>query len=234
VRIKNPRLSDQIESFHRIKSLVCINKEFSTFDRNGGITLRLTSLFAPVVVGIAFVFTHATSAAQDIAATQAKMKVCVLCHGADGNSIAGVFPSLAGQPWRSIYIQLKDFKEERRKDPMMSQFAMQLSREDMIDIANFYAVQTPKPSTFQTDDAKVKLGKEKSDEARCNTCHLNDFSGRNDVPRVAGQQYEYIVKQMNDYKARRRTNDGGTMTSLAQKLSDSDIENLAHYITSLR
>jgi cytochrome c553 len=65
-------------------------------------------------------------------------------------------------------------------------------------------------------------------------CHLGGFSGQNEIPRVAGQQYDYIVKQMRDFKARTRTNDAGNMTSVSQGLSDEDIENIAHYITSLR
>ena len=174
------------------------------------------------------------ASAQNIEAGRAKAQVCAACHGADGNSIAGNFPNLAGQTWRYMYVQLKDFKEGRRTDPVMSPMAAPLSREDMIDIANFYAAQPAKPSTFKTDDAKIKLGKAKADETLCAMCHLGGFSGQNEIPRVSGQQYEYVVKQMKDFKARTRTNDAGNMTSVAQTLSDADIENLAHYISSLR
>lgn len=145
-----------------------------------------------------------------------------------------MFPNLAGQTWRYIYMQLKDFKEGRRKDPVMSPMAEPLSRQDMIDIANFYAAQPAKPSTFNADEAKIKLGKAKADETLCVMCHLGGFAGQNEIPRVAGQQYEYIVKQMKDFKARTRTNDAGNMTSVARTLNDVDIENLAHYLTSLR
>jgi len=47
----------------------------------------------------------------------AKAAVCIACHGANGNSTDPQYPILAGQSWRYIYIQLKDFKEGRRKDP---------------------------------------------------------------------------------------------------------------------
>ncbi len=63
---------------------------------------------------------------------------------------------------------------------------------------------------------------------------LGGFSGQNEIPRVAGQQCDYVVKQLKDFKTRTRTNDAGNMTSVAQTLSDTDIENLAHYISSLR
>jgi cytochrome c553 len=171
---------------------------------------------------------------ESIEAGRTKAAVCAACHGADGNAVAPNFPNLAGQTWRYTYIQLRDFKEGRRKDPVMSPMAAPLSRQDMIDIANYFAAQQQKPSTFKVDEAKVKLGKAKADEALCAMCHLGGFSGQNEIPRVAGQQYDYIVKQLTDFKARTRTNDAGNMTSVAQTLSESDIVNLAHYITSIR
>jgi cytochrome c553 len=172
--------------------------------------------------------------AQDIEAGRKKSQACAACHGADGNSPAPMFPNLAGQTWRYIYIQLKDFKEERRSNPMMNPMVKDLSRQDMIDIANFYAAQPAKPSTFKADETKIKLGKAKADETLCTMCHLGGFLGQNEIPRVAGQQYDYIVQQLQDFKARKRTNDAGNMTSVSQTLSETDIENLGHYITSLR
>lgn len=172
--------------------------------------------------------------AQDIEAGRTKSQACAACHGADGNPAAPNFPSLAGQTWRYLYIQLKDFKEGRRNNPVMSPMAAPLSRQDMIDIANYYAAQPLKPGNFKADEAKVKLGKAKADETLCTMCHLGGFAGQNEIPRVAGQQYDYIVQQLRDFKARKRTNDAGNMTSVAQTLSDTDIENLGHYLASLR
>lgn len=196
--------------------------------------MKPSTFFAFVLIGSCALLALTPAKAQDIEAGRAKAQACAACHGADGNSPSGNFPNLAGQSWRYIYVQLKDFKEGRRKDALMSPMAAPLSRQEMIDIANFYAAQTAKPSSFKADDAKIKLGKAKADENLCAMCHLGGFSGQNEIPRVAGQQYEYIVKQMKDFKARNRTNDAGNMTSVAQSLNEADIENLAHYITSLR
>ncbi|WP_114969705.1 c-type cytochrome [Rhodoferax ferrireducens] len=176
----------------------------------------------------------APAAAQDIEAGRAKSAACAACHGVDGNSVAGTFPNLAGQSWRYLYIQLQDFKAGRRSDPLMTPMALPLSRQDMIDIANYYAAQLAKPSSFKADEAKIKLGRAKADETLCAMCHLGGFAGQNEIPKVAGQQYDYIVKQLRDFKERKRTNDAGNMTSVAQTLNDADIENLGHYITSLR
>jgi cytochrome c553 len=206
--------------------------------RDEGINVKIACLFKclfkSLSIGIFVVLAHGTAAAQDVEAGRTKSASCAACHGADGNSAVGNFPNLAGQTWRYIYVQLKDFKEGRRSDPAMSPMAMPLSRQDMIDIANFYAAQPAKPSTYKTDENKIKLGKAKADETLCVMCHLGGFSGQNEIPRVSGQQYDYIVKQMKDFKARTRTNDAGNMTSVAQTVNETDIENLAHYLTSLR
>ena len=195
--------------------------------------MKLNLLLVPVLAGF-LSFSVLPAAAQDIAAGKAKSQVCAACHGVDGNSPSGQFPNLAGQTWRYIYVQLKDYKEGRRSDPVMTAMATPLSRQEMIDIANYFAAQPARPSTFKADEGKIKLGKAKADETLCSMCHLGAFAGQNEIPKVAGQQYEYIVKQMRDFKARTRTNDAGNMTSVAQTLNEADIENLAHYITSLR
>ena len=64
-------------------------------------------------------------------------------------------------------------------------------------------------------------------------CHLGGFTGQNEIPRVAGQHYAYVKKQLEDFKAKRRTNDAGNMTSVASTLSDDDIDNLAQYVANL-
>jgi cytochrome c553 len=206
----------------------------SSCQRHGGTDLKSGYFSGWVLATALFFLTSASLLAQDINAGKAKSQTCAACHGADGNSSNGQFPNLAGQTWRYIYVQLKDYKEGRRTDPVMTPMAASLSREEMIDIANYYAAQPPKPSTFKADETKIKLGKAKADETLCSMCHLGAFAGQNEIPKVAGQQYDYIIKQMRDFKARKRTNDAGNMTSVSQTLSDADIENLAHYITSLR
>ena len=50
---------------------------------------------------------------------------------------------------------------------------------------------------------------------------------------VAVQPFDYIVKQLRDFKARKRSNDAGNMSSVTETLSDDDIVNIAHYIASL-
>ena len=115
----------------------------------------------------------------------------------------------------------------------MSPVAKDLTRDEMRELADYFSKQKPAPQTFKADAAKAKLGKAKADETLCTMCHLGGFSGQNEIPRVAGQNYQYVVKQLSDFKARKRTNDAGNMTSVANTLSAQDIENLAHYLVGL-
>ena len=167
------------------------------------------------------------------ATAPAKVEACSACHGPNGNSTQPQFPILAGQTSRYLYLQLRDFQEGRRSDPLMTPMAAGLSRDDMREIADWFSKQKPAPHSFKVDPQKARLGKLKADETLCTMCHLGGFSGQNEIPRVAGQHHDYIVKQLSDFKSRKRTNDAGNMTSVSGTLSDADIENLAHYITGL-
>jgi cytochrome c553 len=171
--------------------------------------------------------------AQDAAAGKEKAAVCGACHGVDGNSTIPQYPMLAGQTSRYIYLQLKDFKESRRKDPLMSPMAANLSKKDMFDLAAYYAAQKPVNQNSKGDVSKAARGKQVADAALCTMCHLGGFSGQNEVPRVAGQHYEYVLKQLKDFKTKIRTNDAGNMTAVLRTIPDEDLEALAAYIASL-
>jgi cytochrome c553 len=170
----------------------------------------------------------------DAEAGKAKAQVCVACHGPIGNSTTADYPILAGQTARYLYLELKDFKDGRRSDPRMSPMAANLSREDMQDLADYFAAQKLVPVPFKTDDASIEAGRKKSAEVLCTMCHQGGFAGQNEIPRVAGQQYPYIVKQLQDFRSHKRTNDAGNMASVTRNLTDDDIRNLAAYVSNLQ
>ncbi|MFC0399588.1 c-type cytochrome [Paraburkholderia rhizosphaerae] len=175
-----------------------------------------------------------TLARADAETGKGKAQVCVTCHGPLGNSTNPGYPVLAGQTQRYLYLQLKDFKENRRSDPQMSPFAATLSREDMQDLADYFSQQRPAPVKVDADAASIDAGKRKAAEVLCTMCHLGGFSGQNEIPRVAGQYPQYIAKQLRDFRSHTRTNDAGNMTSVTRNLSDDDIRNLAAYVASLQ
>jgi cytochrome c553 len=171
--------------------------------------------------------------AQDVDSGRKKAETCIACHGLNGNSVVPLFPILAGQTARYTYLQLKDFKEGRRSEPAMQPFIEKLSRDDMLDLAAYFAAQKPRLPSFKVNAAKARRGKAKSEEVLCTMCHLGGFKGQNEIPRVAGQHYEYIVKQMKDFRVGRRTNDAGNMSAVSKTLSDKDVDDLAHFLVNL-
>ncbi len=158
---------------------------------------------------------------------------CGVCHGIDGNSPAAAFPNLASQNARYLYLQLKDFKEGRRNDPLMSPIAKQLEKNEMQALAKHFSEQKLKPHSFKSDNARAAAGKKIADDALCPMCHLGEFIGQNEIPKVAGQHPDYVRKQLIDFRARNRTNDAGNMTAYTSNLTDDDVENLVHYIGTL-
>ena len=186
-----------------------------------------------ICLALAAIALAAPAQAQDAAAGKAKAASCVACHGEGGNSAQPQYPVLAGQTARYLYLQLRDFKENRRSDPLMSPQAANLSREDMLDLAAYFAAQRPLAVKFAADAGKAERGRKKAEETLCTMCHLGGFKGQNEIPRVAGQHHDYVVKQLGDFKAGRRTNDAGNMASVSKTLSEQDMDDLAHYLAGL-
>jgi cytochrome c553 len=174
-----------------------------------------------------------TTSANAPAAAPAKAALCAACHGEGGRSTIPTNPILAGQTSRYLYLQIRDFQEGRRSDPQMDPIIKDLTRDEARELADWFSRQKPPIQNFKVDPEKARLGKVKADDTLCTMCHLGGFKGQNEIPRVAGQHYEYIVKQLKDFKARRRTNDAGNMTSVSGTMSDADIENVAHYLVGL-
>lgn len=187
-----------------------------------------------------FFFTYVSLAAMlslgaqtAMAQVPAKATACLACHGENGNSSMPNTPSLAGQNARYLYLQLRDFQEGRRDNAMMSAMTAGLSKADMQELAKYFSEQKLTNKRFNADPEKVKKGIAKADETLCAMCHLGEFKGQNEIPKVAGQNFDYVVKTLKDFKAKDRNNDAGNMTSVASTLSEEDIDNLAHYIASL-
>lgn len=101
-------------------------------------------LLVALAVGTAPVF-----AKGDIEAGKATAeKVCVTCHGADGNAADPQYPRLAGQYRDYLERALHEYKDGGRKNPIMAGFASTLSDEDISNLSTYYASL---PGTRLTD-----------------------------------------------------------------------------------
>jgi cytochrome c553 len=171
--------------------------------------------------------------AADVAAGRRKAEPCAACHGRDGNAAAPGTPSLAGQPAFFTHWQLIKYRDGRRKDPQMSPFAQSLSDEDMGDLAAYYEAQRPRPRASSTDPARVAEGRRLAELHHCTSCHRPGLVGQQQAARLAGQDFDYLLKLLRGFKARTAADLDGTMTIAAQPLSQEDILNLVHFIASL-
>ncbi len=187
----------------------------------------------PRLIGLGLLLSLGTTASFAQKPPPPQAQVCIGCHGVDGNPIQPDYPRLNGQTARYMYLQLRDYKAGRRSHDLMTPMVANLSKEDMDMLADYFAAQKAPPQKFKPDAKRAVLGKAKADETLCTMCHLGGFSGQNEIPKVAGQNFDYIVKQLREFKAMKRTNDAGSMTSVSKTLSDEDILNVAHYIVGL-
>jgi len=178
--------------------------------------------------------------AGNVAAGKGKAAMCAACHGSDGNSLVPMYPSLAGQSANYIAKQLADFKSGLRNDPVMAGMVGGLSTEDMNDLAAYFAVQTAKAGTGETNEAGHKLylgGDAAKGVTACVACHGVAGKGMKQAgfPSVTGQSKDYLKKQLASFRDASRGNDNsGIMRNIAIKLSDADIEAVAQYISSMK
>ena len=179
-----------------------------------------------------FVFCGGAFAA-DPEAGKARAQVCAACHGEGGNSTNPAVPSIAGQPAQAIEMQLFQFREGNRKDPQMSPMAANLSNADINNLAAYFSSLKMAPPGHRTAPANAAAGPELAKKFNCTQCHGPALLGQQHIPRIAGQQYEYLRTQLRGFKAGTRADMDGNMTSAAQALTDKDVEVLADYIAGL-
>lgn len=162
-----------------------------------------------------------------------KAEACLACHGPGGNSTNPALASLAGQPAQFISLQLFLFREGNRKDPQMSPAASNLSNADMNELAAYFSRQRPAAPSHKTAPENAVSGRRLAEQHHCVQCHGPALTGLQHIPRLAGQQFEYLRTQLRGFKAQVRADHDGNMTSAAQPLSDKDIEILADYLSGL-
>ena len=178
--------------------------------------------------------------AGDVKSGQEKSAMCVACHGTDGNSLVTMYPKLAGQSANYITKQLADFKSGARVDPVMVGMVAGLSAKDMDDLAAYYAVQTSSEGTGEASQVGQKLyfgGDAKKGITACVACHGVKGKGMAQAgfPAIAGQNADYLKKQITTFRDGSRGNDNNKMMrNIAIKLSDSDIDELVKYMSSLK
>jgi cytochrome c553 len=144
-------------------------------------------------------------------------------------------PSIAGQPKLFLETQLVLFREEIRKSPAMQAAVNGLTDKEIVRLAEHYAAQAARPvADGPPDAAHAKQALAFAQKQHCASCHLPDYRGRQQIPRLAGQREEYLVESMLAYRDNRRTGGDTIMAAALYGASDADIRALAHYLARLR
>ncbi len=163
-----------------------------------------------------------------------RLKTCASCHGEGGNSTTQGIPSLAGQPRVFTETQLILFREGVRPQEPMSTLMRGMSDKEIVAIAAYYAAAKPAPVSAARDTDLFKRGGDIAKQMQCGTCHLPDFRGREQMPRLAGQREEYLNASMLAYRDNRRTGSDTMMSGVLYGVSDADIKALAHFLSRTR
>ena len=168
--------------------------------------------------------------------------VCAVCHGQDGNSPAGAFPSIAGQNSRYLVKQMQEIKSGVRSAPLMTGLLDNLGDQDLQDIAAYYEGQAAKPGVAKADLVELgetiyRAGVKRKSIAACTACHspLGQGNAPAGFPTLAGQWPEYTEAQLKAFRSGERENDGDSkmMRITAMDLSDDEIAAVSSYIYGL-
>ncbi len=173
------------------------------------------------------------SAAAYAESVEEKAVLCGACHGLNGIPEDKPIPSIWGQNAGYLYLQFRDFQKGARTDERMSAVAKNVVKEDALALAEFFSAKpwlsTGAPAAIQadTDTAKVAIK-----SVVCTSCHLEEFQGYSSVPRLAGQQRDYLVKTMTDFRNRTRANNPG-MSDLMNTVTPKQLTAIAAYLAGL-
>lgn len=160
---------------------------------------------------------------------------CLACHGEKGQSETPETPSLGAQPSPAMLIQLYLFRERRRQNDIMVEMAKTMTDADLQKYADTIAkLPAPRPPPDAPDAARMERGQALAQRNRCGFCHNADYSGRDNLPRLAGQREDYLLKALRDYKSGVRPGYDPQMAEVLQPVTDEQIVDLAYYVARVR
>jgi cytochrome c553 len=179
-----------------------------------------------------FLFLFGTGTAQ----SAANLETCLACHGASGVSGTPLTPSLGGMPSFYVVAQLFLFRGGRRASEVMEPMAKDLNDSDLTSLADAISkLPAPKPLAGDSDVSRLTSGRSLISKNNCASCHGADFSGDKNVPRIANQREDYLLKALRDYKGNKRVGYGNAaMPETVSSLNDAELADIAYYLARFR
>lgn len=148
--------------------------------------------------------------------------VCGGCHGSHGVSTDTATPSLAGQDAQYLVDAIKAYRTTRKRESMRV-YVTGLSDKDIENIAAFYSVQKSRPA--EKGQTIVQDLTEK-----CNRCHTAEDNPAMVVPKISGQDKDYLIMALRAYRDDKR--ESSTMHKMSLPYSDAVIESVASFYAS--
>ena len=176
-----------------------------------------------------------------------RSRYCKDCHGPSAQGYDGYFPipRLAGQQTEYLENQLRAFIEHRRTNNIMFNVAHALSPGMIAALAADFRALDPKP-IGGAPTRFVALGRTifqdgvpDANIAACAACHGPEATGSGQIPRLAGQLYPYVIKELVNWGKERGQNPAkpdtsAIMSPVAHSLNKSQIEAVAAYVSDLK
>ena len=162
---------------------------------------------------------------------------CQGCHKANGAGRPdGTYPQLAGQHASVLIKQMSDIREGLRENPKMFPFAGKhvVTTQEIADIAVY--LQNMKIPRDNGKGPGVDLARGKELYMKdCQTCHGDNGEGSEDefYPVLAGQHYQYMLREIRDIRKGKRRNANPKMVKVVKNYSDVDAEAVSDYMSRL-
>jgi cytochrome c553 len=165
---------------------------------------------------------------------------CAVCHGSSGGGTPdGQVPRIAGQHFSVLVKQLVDYRSNRRWDPLMQFMAdkhLLKTPQDIADVAAYASqVDTLPEAGVGVGSGEFLSGGGEVYASTCMACHgkTGNGSGPRQIPRVAGQNYAYLVRQIHDAVEGRRPNFSAAHIQMLKKLDYAQIMGVADYLARI-
>lgn len=158
---------------------------------------------------------------------------CNTCHGPNGNSVNQQSPSLASQRPEYLAEQLQNFSSGQRVFPMMNAMSRSMKDGDIAKLATFFARQPAENNHyFNADESLRQKGQQLVQAGGCAGCHGNELMGRDRFPRLAGQGYDYLLRQLDAFSAGKRQDPTHVMNQFASAWSVENRKAIATFLAS--
>jgi cytochrome c553 len=171
------------------------------------------------------------------------VKNCTWCHGTSAQGYTPA-PRLAGQRSQYLENQLAGFRTHARDNPLSQQYmwgaTANLSAQTARDLATYFSTLPPKAAgdgdveLVATGRTIYQVGMPDANIVACVVCHGPNAEGVGQIPRLGGLAYSYLKRTLEQWGQGYHTASGPPMPDIASKLSASQIESLASYLSFVK